>query len=68
MHPHGVLSLHAWCSFCTEACGYTQKFPGIDLHVGRQISICCQLQSSVHEQYDVASLVQHFAVSGACAD
>ncbi|DBB00365.1 hypothetical protein WJX82_002505 [Trebouxia sp. C0006] len=34
MHPHGVLSLHAWCSFCTEACGFTQQFPGIDLHVG----------------------------------
>ena len=31
----GVLSLHAWCSFCTEACGFSQMFPGIDLHVGK---------------------------------
>ncbi|KAL3147396.1 diacylglycerol O-acyltransferase 1 [Trebouxia sp. C0009 RCD-2024] len=34
MHPHGVLSLHAWCSFCTEACGFSKLYPGIDLHVG----------------------------------
>lgn len=35
MHPHGVLSLHAWCSFCTEACNFSQLFPGIDMHVGK---------------------------------
>ena len=35
MHPHGVLSLHAWCSFCTEACGFSELYPGIDLHVGK---------------------------------
>ena len=33
-HPHGVLSLSTWASFCSNACNFPSCFPGIDLHVG----------------------------------
>jgi len=28
-HPHGILSVGAFVNFCTEATGWSQKFPGI---------------------------------------
>ena len=32
-HPHGVLSTGAFCAFCTDYCGFEQKYPGINLNV-----------------------------------
>ncbi|CAF2355548.1 unnamed protein product [Rotaria sp. Silwood2] len=32
-HPHGIISLGAFCNFATEATGFKEKFPGIDLRV-----------------------------------
>jgi 2-acylglycerol O-acyltransferase 2 len=32
-HPHGILSLGAFLSFGTEATGFSEKFPGIDLRL-----------------------------------
>lgn len=32
-HPHGVISLGAISNFATEATGFSEKFPGIDLRV-----------------------------------
>eukprot|EP00891_Asterochloris_glomerata_P008927 jgi/Astpho2/8927/Aster-x1550 len=32
-HPHGVLSLSTWASFCSNACNLPSCFPGIDLHL-----------------------------------
>jgi len=28
-HPHGILVCSAFCNFCTEATGFSKKFPGI---------------------------------------
>ena len=28
-HPHGIISHGAWCSFATNALGFSEKFPGI---------------------------------------
>ncbi|CAK0907828.1 unnamed protein product [Prorocentrum cordatum] len=32
-HPHGIISLGALCNFGTEATGFAQLFPGIDLRL-----------------------------------
>lgn len=32
-HPHGIISLGAFCNFATEATGFEEKFPGIDLRL-----------------------------------
>ncbi|CAF1104596.1 unnamed protein product [Adineta steineri] len=32
-HPHGIISLGAFCNFATEATGFEQKFPGINLRL-----------------------------------
>ena len=32
-HPHGIISLGAFCNFATEATGFAEKFPGIDLRL-----------------------------------
>lgn len=32
--PHGIIGTAVWCGFATEACGFSQLFPGIDLRVG----------------------------------
>ena len=32
-HPHGILSLGAFLNFGTEATGFSEKFPGIDLRL-----------------------------------
>jgi len=32
-HPHGIISLGAICNFATEATGFSELFPGIDLRV-----------------------------------
>lgn len=32
-HPHGVICLGGWGNFVTDATGFEQAFPGIDLHV-----------------------------------
>ncbi len=32
-HPHGIISLGAFCNFATEATGFEKKFPGIDLRL-----------------------------------
>jgi hypothetical protein len=32
-HPHGIISLGALCNFATEATGFSEKFPGINLRV-----------------------------------
>jgi hypothetical protein len=32
-HPHGILSLGAFLNFGSEATGFSQKFPGIDLRL-----------------------------------
>eukprot|EP00742_Colponemidia_sp_Colp-10_P007381 GILJ01007946.1.p1 GENE.GILJ01007946.1~~GILJ01007946.1.p1 ORF type:complete len:331 (+),score=35.09 GILJ01007946.1:1176-2168(+) len=33
IHPHGIISLAAWCSFLSHATGFNELFPGIDLRV-----------------------------------
>mmetsp|Transcript_43174 Transcript_43174/g.100688 ORF Transcript_43174/g.100688 Transcript_43174/m.100688 type:complete len:434 (-) Transcript_43174:13-1314(-) len=32
-HPHGVISMGACCNFATEATGFSELFPGIDLRL-----------------------------------
>jgi 2-acylglycerol O-acyltransferase 2 len=32
-HPHGIISLGAFCNFATEATGFEEKFPGINLRL-----------------------------------
>ncbi|CAJ1342940.1 unnamed protein product [Effrenium voratum] len=32
-HPHGVISMGAVCNFATEATGFSELFPGIDLRL-----------------------------------
>jgi 2-acylglycerol O-acyltransferase 2 len=32
-HPHGIIGLGAWVNFITEANGFSQLFPGLDLRV-----------------------------------
>lgn len=32
-HPHGVLVTGAFCSFCTEATGFSRLFPGLKPHL-----------------------------------
>jgi 2-acylglycerol O-acyltransferase 2 len=32
-HPHGIISLGAFCNFATEATDFEEKFPGIDLRL-----------------------------------
>lgn len=32
-HPHGIISLGAFCNFATEATGFSEKYPGIDLRL-----------------------------------
>lgn len=32
-HPHGIISVGAICNFATEATGFSELFPGIDLRV-----------------------------------
>ncbi|UJR26404.1 hypothetical protein I4U23_007736 [Adineta vaga] len=32
-HPHGIISLGAFCNFATEATGFENKFPGINLRL-----------------------------------
>jgi len=31
IHPHGIISIGAFCNFATESTGFSQLFPGIDL-------------------------------------
>eukprot|EP00640_Fibrocapsa_japonica_P002168 CAMPEP_0113935124 /NCGR_PEP_ID=MMETSP1339-20121228/2348_1 /TAXON_ID=94617 /ORGANISM="Fibrocapsa japonica" /LENGTH=338 /DNA_ID=CAMNT_0000937175 /DNA_START=315 /DNA_END=1331 /DNA_ORIENTATION=- /assembly_acc=CAM_ASM_000762 len=32
-HPHGILSLGAWCNFCTDGTGFSGLFPGLESHL-----------------------------------
>jgi hypothetical protein len=32
-HPHGIISMGAAVCFATNACGFEEKFPGIDIRV-----------------------------------
>ena len=32
-HPHGILSFSAWLSFASEALGFSQLFPGLDVRI-----------------------------------
>ena len=32
-HPHGIISLGAFCNFATEATGFEEKYPGINLRL-----------------------------------
>lgn len=32
-HPHGIAGVGALCSFLTEALGFSEKFPGITVHL-----------------------------------
>nr|AYE66856.1 DGAT2B [Lobosphaera incisa]AZI70897.1 acyl-CoA:diacylglycerol acyltransferase 2.1 [Lobosphaera incisa] len=34
VHPHGVLTMASWINFSTESTGFSDKFPGIEMHVG----------------------------------
>ncbi|CAM9403389.1 unnamed protein product, partial [Heterosigma akashiwo] len=32
-HPHGILSIGAWCQFCTEGTGLSETFPGLEIRL-----------------------------------
>uniref|UniRef100_A0A7S2R9X6 Acyltransferase n=1 Tax=Mucochytrium quahogii TaxID=96639 RepID=A0A7S2R9X6_9STRA len=32
-HPHGIIGIGAWGGFGSDACGFSRKFPGIDLRL-----------------------------------
>lgn len=32
-HPHGIVGIGAVCSLGSEACGFSEKFPGLSPHV-----------------------------------
>uniref|UniRef100_A0A914EM96 diacylglycerol O-acyltransferase n=1 Tax=Acrobeloides nanus TaxID=290746 RepID=A0A914EM96_9BILA len=62
-HPHGVLSIGAFGSFCTEATGFSKNFPGITpyqvtLHgqfqfpFRRELSVLCGAISSEKESIE----------------
>lgn len=44
LHPHGVLTISAWATFASDGANFAEKFPGIDLHVGKP---ACSL-ASIH--------------------
>jgi len=50
-HPHGLLTEGVAMAFCTEACGFSEKFPGIiphvSVHSGKNISdfIICNINA-----------------------
>lgn len=50
-HPHGLCSVGAWVNFCTEATGFGQLFPGIDVH---PLTLASNLRTPFFREYLMA--------------
>jgi len=47
-HPHGILSIGAFLTFCTEALGWSEKFPGINV---RCLTLTLNFKFPFHREY-----------------
>eukprot|EP00927_Polykrikos_kofoidii_P058788 TRINITY_DN5355_c1_g1_i1.p1 TRINITY_DN5355_c1_g1~~TRINITY_DN5355_c1_g1_i1.p1 ORF type:complete len:458 (-),score=73.45 TRINITY_DN5355_c1_g1_i1:38-1411(-) len=47
-HPHGIISVGALCNFGTEALGFSQLFPGIDL---RLLTLAMNFKVPIFREY-----------------
>ena len=65
-HPHGVLSTGAFVAFCTDACNFDKKYPGITINVltltqtfkipiFREFIMCHKLADCSKKEHQVSS-------------
>ncbi|KAI8964386.1 DAGAT-domain-containing protein [Daldinia sp. FL1419] len=51
-HPHGIISHGAWAAFCTDALGFSEKFPGITNSV---LTLDSNFRIPIYREYILAS-------------